>query len=46
LHIIETPDADELVGHANLVIVAADGGLDAGSDPRSDGAASVRGYGG
>lgn len=46
LHIIETPDADELVGHANLVIVARDGGLDAGSDPRSDGAASVRGYGG
>ncbi len=45
LHIIETPDADELVGHANLVIVGADGGLDAGSDPRSDGAASVRGYG-
>lgn len=46
LHIIETPDADELVGHANLVIVAPDGGLDAGSDPRSDGAASVQGYGG
>ncbi|WP_394686097.1 gamma-glutamyltransferase family protein [uncultured Microbacterium sp.] len=46
LHIIETPDADELVGHANLVIVGSDGGLDAGSDPRSDGAASVRGYGG
>ncbi len=43
LHIIETPDADELVGHANLVIVGADGGLDAGSDPRSDGAAKRAG---
>ncbi|MDQ1130087.1 gamma-glutamyltransferase [Microbacterium sp. SORGH_AS_0888] len=44
LHVIETPDADELVGHANLVAVAPDGELDAGSDPRSDGSASVRTY--
>ncbi len=44
LHIVETPDSSELVGHANLVVAAPDGRLDAGSDPRSDGAASVRSY--
>jgi gamma-glutamyltranspeptidase/glutathione hydrolase len=44
LHIIETDEADELVGHANLIAVAADGTVDAGSDPRSDGEASVRSY--
>ncbi|MGN7799561.1 gamma-glutamyltransferase family protein [Leifsonia sp. 22587] len=43
LHVIETPALSELVGHANLIAVTADG-FDAGSDPRSDGSASVRRY--
>ncbi|MFT4219397.1 MAG: gamma-glutamyltransferase [Microbacterium sp.] len=34
------PDADELLGHANLVAAAPDG-YEAASDPRSDGAAEV-----
>ncbi len=35
------PPHDELLGHANLVAVDADGGVTAGSDPRADGSAIV-----
>jgi gamma-glutamyltranspeptidase/glutathione hydrolase len=45
LHMIETPARSELLGHANLITRTPDGRLEAGSDPRSDGAASVRDYG-
>lgn len=35
----------ELVGHANLVLVADDGSFDSGSDPRADGSASTTAIG-
>ena len=44
LHLIPAPELSELVGHANLIVSAPDGTMDAGSDPRSDGAASVGSY--
>jgi gamma-glutamyltranspeptidase len=40
------PQLSELVGHANLVLVAADGSFDSGSDPRADGSASTTLIGG
>jgi gamma-glutamyltranspeptidase/glutathione hydrolase len=32
-------ELDEGVGHAHLITIDTDGGLDAGTDPRADGAA-------
>jgi gamma-glutamyltranspeptidase len=39
------PRLSELVGHANLVLVAPDGSFDSGSDPRADGSASTTAIG-
>ncbi|MGO4535049.1 gamma-glutamyltransferase family protein [Leifsonia sp. 2MCAF36] len=44
LSVTPAPRLSELVGHANLIVVGRPGSMDAGSDPRSDGAASVRSY--
>ena len=41
-HMVETvPRLDERMGHAHAIAVRSDGSLEAGSDPRSDGAALV-----
>lgn len=42
-HAVETLEPfAESVGHANLIVLGEDGLLDAGADPRSDGAAAAR----
>lgn len=38
----ELPGVSEEVGHAQLLLVGADGGFEAAADPRSDGAAAAR----
>jgi gamma-glutamyltranspeptidase/glutathione hydrolase len=41
-HVVETvPRLDERMGHAHAIAVRPDGSVEAGSDPRSDGAALV-----
>ncbi|RFA06910.1 hypothetical protein B7R21_17480 [Subtercola boreus] len=41
LDVRPTHARSEVVGHANLILVAPNGDFDAGSDPRSDGSASA-----
>lgn len=40
----EVPAHSEVLGHTNVVFVAADGSMSAASDPRSDGSAVVAGF--